>query len=89
MNPQICCDLGHALTLWRTHTPSHISLDGLAVQTVSTTPSSPLGDRNGEASIFLAEGEQHDKRGEKCPFVMRVHLALARAPQKACPVNLF
>jgi len=40
----------------RTHPPSHISFNGLAVTTHSPAPSSPLGDRNGEASTLLAEG---------------------------------
>jgi hypothetical protein len=40
----------------RTHPPPHISLDGLAVATHCSAPSSPLGDRNGEASTLLAEG---------------------------------
>jgi tetratricopeptide (TPR) repeat protein len=40
----------------RTHPPPHISLDGFAVATHSSAPSSPPGDRNGEASTLLAEG---------------------------------
>jgi len=42
----------------RTNPPSHISLDGLAVTTHRSAPSSPLvkSGRDGEASTFLAEG---------------------------------
>ena len=35
--------------------PSQISLNGLAVPTHNSAPSSPLGDRNGEATTFQAE----------------------------------
>ena len=54
------CSLSWALPLAshrRTHPPSHISLDGLAVTTHCSSPSGPLGDRNGEASTLLTEGE--------------------------------
>ena len=64
--------LGHALPHRRTHPPSHISLDGLAVATHCSAPSSPLGDRNGEASTFLAEGDR----------AHRVHAALELLPEQ-------
>lgn len=50
MDAQLSCDLGHALQVWRTHPPPHISpllrrslrLDGLAVSPHCSAPSSPL-----------------------------------------------
>ena len=56
MNGQLCLDLGHALPVCGSHPPSHISLDGLAVTTHFTAPSSLLCHRNGGALTLLAEG---------------------------------
>ena len=42
VNAQLCRDLGHALPVRRTHPPSHINFDGLAVATHCSAPSSPL-----------------------------------------------
>jgi len=41
VNAQLLGDLGHALPLWRTHPPSHISLDDIAVTTHLSFPHSP------------------------------------------------
>ena len=51
-------NLRHAQACWRTHPPSHISFDHLAVTTHCSAPSSPLvvgRGRVAEASSFLAE----------------------------------
>jgi hypothetical protein len=42
VSTQLCADLGHALTLWRTHPPSRISFDGFAVATHWSCPQAPL-----------------------------------------------
>ena len=42
MDAQLCRDLGHALPVWRTHPPPHISLDSLAVAMHCSAPLSPL-----------------------------------------------
>ena len=52
-------NLSHALACWRTHPPSHINFERLAVTTHCSAPSSPLvggTGRVGEASSLLAEG---------------------------------
>jgi len=62
----------------RTHPPSHISFNGLAVTTHSPAPSSPLGDRNGEASTLLAEGASSplgDRNGEASTLLAKGALA--------------
>jgi hypothetical protein len=41
VDPQLLGDLGHALAMGRPHPPSHIGLDGLAVTTHRSIPSSP------------------------------------------------
>jgi hypothetical protein len=42
MDAQLLGTLNHALASWRTHPPSHISFNRLAVTTHCSAPSSPL-----------------------------------------------
>ena len=63
MDAQLLGNLSHALPLGRTHPPTHISFDRLAVTTPFTALSCPLVvvlGRVGEASSFLADGQLVD-----------------------------
>ncbi len=58
MDVQLLCDPGTVLTVQRTHPPSDISFDPVAVTTHKLAQSSPLvkTERNRGASTFLTEG---------------------------------
>ena len=63
MDVQLIGKLSHDLPRMRTHPPSHISLELLAVATHCSAPSSPVVVGRGrarEASSFLADGQLVD-----------------------------
>jgi len=70
VNTQLSWDLGHALPLWWTHPPSHISFDGLAVTTHWSCPQAP---------------GCLDQRGDNCPETGGLAESGKQRPSAAAP----